>query len=83
MRPRSWTILLRIGCPAIAEIAQQAVDALALPQLTVAAIEAAMGTSDEARDRVLHRCDLLFYGKADLVTPLFAYVQAHPDGIRI
>jgi len=75
--------LVRIGCIEIADIAQRALDALRLPSVTVAAIEAAMREDSQERDRALERCDLAFYAKSGLTGALFAYVKAHPDGIRI
>lgn len=75
--------LVTIGCPAIADITQEALDSLDLPELSAPAIEAAMKTKSENRDRRLSRCDLAFYEKPGLFERLFSYVKAHQDGIQI
>jgi hypothetical protein len=75
--------LVMIGCPAIADITQEALDSLDLPELSVPAIEAAMKTEGENRGRRLNRCDLAFYEKTGLLERLFLYVKAHQDGIQI
>jgi predicted transcriptional regulator len=75
--------LVRIGCTEIADITQQALDALELPpKLSAEAIEAAMATESVQRKRALERCDVLFYEKGELFERLFAYVKAHQEGIR-
>jgi Domain of unknown function (DUF4375) len=75
--------LVRIGCTEIADITQQALDALDLPRLSVAEIEAAMATESVQRDRALKRYDIAFYERGELFERLFAYVKAHADGIKI
>jgi predicted transcriptional regulator len=75
--------LVRIGCTEIADIAQRALDALDLPQLSGPAIEAAIKTENQGRDRALKRCDIEFYARTELPERLFAYVKAHQDGICI
>jgi hypothetical protein len=75
--------LVRIGCPEIADITQQALDSLGLPKVGVAEIEAAMEREDVERDRALERRDIAFYERTELSERLFAYVKAHQDGIRI
>jgi hypothetical protein len=75
--------LVRIGCPEIADITQQALDALDLPKLSVAEIEAAMARESVQRDRALKRCDIAFYERGELSERLFAYVKAHQAGITI
>ena len=74
--------LVRIGCVEIADITQQALDALDLPKLSVAEIEAAMSRENVPRDWALNRCDIAFYERGELPQRLFAYVKAHQRGIR-
>jgi hypothetical protein len=75
--------LVRIGCTEIADITQQALDALELTKPGVEAIEFAMAIQSVTRDRILQRCDVLFYERTELAERLFAYVKAHQAGIRI
>lgn len=75
--------LVRVGCTEIADITQQALDSLNLPEPTVAAIEAAMGTESTNRDRALQRCNIAFYSQTEVWERLFLYVKAHHDAIRI
>ena len=75
--------LFIIGCTAIADITQEALDSLDLPKLSVSAIEAALKTESEKRDRMLNRCDLAFYEKPSPFGQLFSYVKTHQDGIQI
>jgi hypothetical protein len=75
--------LVRIGCPEIADITQQALDALDLPKLSLAEIEAAMARENVQRDRALKRCDIAFYERGELSERLFAYVKAHQAGITV
>jgi hypothetical protein len=74
--------LVRIGCTEIADITQRALDALDLPKLSVAEIEAAMARESLPRDRALNRCDIAFYERGEVSERLFAYVKAHQSGIR-
>jgi hypothetical protein len=55
--------LVVMGCTDLAEITQDALDALGLSKPSVAAIEAAMESESEKRDRILNRCDVRFYEK--------------------
>jgi len=75
--------LVRIHCSEIADITQQALDALELPKVNVAEIEAAMARKSTERDRVLSRCDIAFYERTELFERLFAHVKAHQDEIKI
>jgi hypothetical protein len=81
--PAMVSDLVRIGCTEIADITQQALDSLGLPKVGAAEIEAAMAREDVERDRAIERCDIAFYERTELSERLFAYVKAHPDGIRI
>jgi hypothetical protein len=56
-------------------------DALDLPKLSVAEIEAAMARENVQRNRALKRCDIAFYERGELSERLFAYVKAHQAGI--
>jgi hypothetical protein len=75
--------LVKIGCRDIADVTQEALDSLNLPELSVPAIEAAMKTESVNRGQRLNRCDLAFYEKTGLLEQLFSYVKAHQDGIQI
>jgi hypothetical protein len=75
--------LFRIGCTEITDITQQALDALDLPKLSVAEIEAAMACENVQPDRALKRCDIAFYERGELSERLFAYVKAHQAGITV
>jgi hypothetical protein len=75
--------LVRIHCTELADITQQALDALELPKVNAAEIEAAMARKSIERDRVLNRCDIAFCERAELFERLFAYVKAHQGGIKI
>lgn len=75
--------LVRIGCPEIADITQQALDALDVRELNLPALEAAMKLENTTRDRKLERCDIAFYQRSELAARLFSYVKAHQGGIRI
>jgi hypothetical protein len=63
--------------------AQRALDALDLQQISAPAIEAAIRTENQDRDRKLNRCDIEFYARTELPDRLFAYVKAHQNGICI
>jgi hypothetical protein len=74
--------LLRIGCPKTADVAQQAIDALHLPTLSVEAIEAAMA-NDESGD-ALDACDSLYFkGEEDIAGKLFAFIKAHKNAFSL
>jgi hypothetical protein len=75
--------LVRICCTEIADITQRALDALELPKVNVAEIEAAMARESVARSRTLNRCDIAFYERGELFERLFAYVKVHQAGITI
>jgi hypothetical protein len=75
--------LVRIGCPEIADITQQALDSLEIPKLTEPAIEAAIKVVNVKRKRTLDRCDILFYEQTGLSEGLLAYVKKHREGIQI
>jgi hypothetical protein len=75
--------LVRIGCTGMADLCQEALDALGLPEASVKAVEAAMEEENVERDRVLARCDIRFYELPSPADQLLAYVKVHQDGIRI
>jgi len=81
--PAMVSDLVRIGCPEIADITQLALDALDVPKLGAAEIEAAMAAENGQRDRALRRCDIAFYERTELSERLFTYARAHQDGIKI
>lgn len=65
--------LRRIGCPKTAAITRAAINALELPELTVAAIEEVIYAGDERRDQVLGECDDRFFAyQENIEEPLFA-----------
>jgi hypothetical protein len=76
--------LERSGCPKAAAIAQRAIDTLELPELSAAAIEAAMQTDNDERDAKLHECDEAFFAyEEDLAGNLFNYMRTNQPSIRI
>lgn len=76
--------LRRINCPKTIEITKRALDALALPNLAVDSINAAMAQENEDRNIELNRCDDSFYGaKEDIDALLFAFVKANKNAISL
>jgi hypothetical protein len=76
--------LEEIDCPKTANLAQQAIDTLQLPEVTVEAIEARMQTEDEAREDTLNALDQEFFKYEErLDEKLFAYIRANKDCIRV
>ena len=81
--PRIVADLARIGCLELADLTQQALDALGLESVTVPAVEAAMSLDNDERDRRLERCDIAFYERAGPAKRLLSYLKAHADGVQI
>jgi len=76
--------LEEIDCPKTPNLAQQAIDTLQLPEVTVEAIEARMQTEDEAREDTLNALDQEFFKYEErLDEKLFAYIRANKDCIRV
>jgi uncharacterized protein DUF4375 len=74
--------LERIKCFETAKITQRAIDALHLPELTVGAIEVAIGVANRDRDEELNRCDELYYSsREDIAGRLFAFIRANKSEI--
>jgi len=74
--------LERIGCPRTAEIAQEAIDALHLPKLTVDAIEASINNTESDDD--LNRCDESYMQAGeDIAGRLFAFIKTNKTAIAI
>jgi ATP/maltotriose-dependent transcriptional regulator MalT len=74
--------LQRIGCKKIATIAQQAIKALGISDLTAEAIDTAMAIDDELRLAKLGRCDDSYYKCAEPIAErLFAFIKANKVGI--
>ena len=81
--PRVVNDLVHVGCTDVADITQEALDALKLPQVTMAAIEEAIVKTDENLMRKLSRMDTAFYRIGGIPERLLQHVRAHPNGIKI
>jgi hypothetical protein len=83
--PELVASLQAVGCGAVAELTQEAIDALGIEgPLTVASIDAAMAQDGEARDDKLADCDDRYYDEAgDLSGPVFDYIKAHHAEISL
>ncbi len=67
-----------IGCPKIAAVTQEAIDALGIPFVSVSEIENVIYDDDEERDRKLLECDDVFLEyPEDISGQLFAYIKRH------
>jgi hypothetical protein len=77
------SLLFCRGAGEIADITQQALDALDLPNLSVSEIEAAMARENVQRNHAIKRRDIAFYQPGELSERLFAYVKAHQAGITV
>jgi aspartyl-tRNA(Asn)/glutamyl-tRNA(Gln) amidotransferase subunit C len=66
--------LKRINCPATAEIAQNALNSLGIPDLSSEAIERAITVTDEVRDEKLGRCDNLYFQAGEVTENDVSYV---------
>jgi hypothetical protein len=76
--------LKRVDCPKATAVAQRAIEALELPELSAAAIEAAMQADNDERDAKLGEYDKTFFAyEEDLAGNLFRYIRANQDSIRI
>lgn len=77
--------LNRIGSPGTASITQEAIDALGIRgQLTVDAIDRAMGEEDEERTTRLRACDKRYFSEVgDLAPPLFEFIKANCSKIKL
>lgn len=74
--------LERIKCFETAKITQRAINALHLPELTIEAIEVAIGSADQDRDDELNRCDELYYSsREDIGGRLFDFIKANRSEI--
>lgn len=75
--------LVRIGCPEIADITRRAVNALHLPEMSAAALEAAMQEEDTERDAALEACSAELQQNSTLMEKrLLAFVRKNQAGIR-
>lgn len=74
-----------IGCPAVAALTQEAIDAIGIEgPLTVTAIESAMEVDSEARDDKLNDLDERYYDEAgDLSEPVFAFIRDNRGKITL
>lgn len=76
--------LKRIGCKKAASITQKAVNALGVSELTVKAIDTAMATDDEPRQKTFAQCDDAYYRNTEPIAErLFAFIKANKGGISL
>lgn len=77
--------LMRIGCPRVAALTEEAIGALSITgAVTVEAIEAATEEDSDERDRRLEECDGKYYEIAgDLSSPLLKFIEANRDNIKL
>ena len=77
--------LRKIGVPQVAEIAEDAIDALEIEgEPSVENIERRIFQEDEQRSRKLGECDDRYYEIAgDLSEPLFEYIKKNKERIRL
>lgn len=75
--------LRRIGCPKTAAITEQAIGALHLPELTVAAIQDCLDDEDDERNESLEECDGRFFDDPEPIADrLFEYIKANKGKFR-
>jgi hypothetical protein len=76
--------LVRIGCLRTAELTQKALDALRLPDLNVATIDATMAAANDQRDAVLSECgDSYFESPEPIEVLLFDFIKANRRAINL
>jgi Domain of unknown function (DUF4375) len=76
--------LTRIGCEKAASITQKAINALGASELTVKAIDTAMATDDEQRQKTFAQCDDAYYKNGEPIAErLFAFIKANKAGISL
>jgi hypothetical protein len=77
--------LKRIGCKKAASITQKATNALGVSELTVKAIDTAMATDDEQRQKAFAQCDDAYYknNAEPIAERLFAFIKANKAGISL
>ena len=76
--------LKRIGCKKAASITQKAINSLGVSELTVDAIDTAMATDDEQRQKTFAQCDDAYYKNAEPIAErLFAFIKANKAGISL
>ncbi len=75
--------LQRIGCKKTANISQNAIRALGVPDLTTEAIDTVMASDDEQRLARLKRYDHAYYKNTEPIAErLFEFIKANKAGIR-
>lgn len=75
--------LHRIGCPKTAEITEAAIQALRLPELSIAEIEKVIYDDDEERDAKLDECDRRFFEyEENIEAQLLAFIKANRNSFR-
>ncbi len=84
LAPGIVSALRRIGCPETADICKDAIAALGLPIISVRGIRTVLRRNDQARARILNRCDSQFLKYPEPVTARhFAYIKANKSSIRL
>ena len=76
--------LLRIHCPATAEITRNAIEALNIEDLNTQTLRIALTTDNEERSEKLNRCDNRYYASGeDIADQLFAFIKANKHAISL
>ena len=76
--------LLRIGCPATAEITRRALAALELSDLGAQPIDEDIHSENRRRDEELGRCDELYYQSSeDIAAWLFAFIRTNKHAFEL
>jgi hypothetical protein len=76
--------LQQMNCPQTSEVAQRALTALNIPDLSAEKIQAAMAIEDEARDDALNECDELYYSTGeDIAGHLLAFIKLHKSSFKL
>jgi hypothetical protein len=82
--PEIVQALRRIGCPKVAAIAEDAIDALRLPVVSVAEIESVIYDDNDERDQALCECDGRFFEYPEPIAErLFGFIKANKSKIRL
>lgn len=77
-------VLRRIACPQTAAITEAAIQALRLPELSVAEIEKVIYDDDDERDNKLGECDDRYFEYAENIEgQLFAYTKTHKHSFTL
>lgn len=76
--------LLRIGCLENAKIAQRAIEALGVQDLSPDSLQTVFESEDDARDELLNECDQTYYssGMENIGGKLIEFIKANKDAIH-